>query len=82
MAHRRVKDVAYDEDDFDDYEEEDYGAGDSGMTAEDQVKMRESTVLVRQALGDSSTVPTKEIEEALWYYFYDIDKTVAYLTSM
>lgn len=37
---------------------------------------------MRQALNPSSEISNKEIEEALWYYYYDIPKTVAYLHSM
>lgn len=81
MAHRRVKDVSYDEEDYDDYEEEEYGATDSGTTAEDQARMRQGTEAVLDALGADSTVTAKEIEEALWYYYYDIEKTIAYLKS-
>ena len=83
MAHRRIKDVSYDEDDYDDYEEEEYDAPTAPQAStEDQMKMRQGTDAVREALGQDSDTTTKEIEEALWYYYYDVDKTVAYLTSM
>jgi len=83
MAHRRIKDVSYDEDDYDDYEEEEYDAPTAPQAStEDQIKMRQGTDAVREALGQDSDTTTKEIEEALWYYYYDVDKTLAYLTSM
>lgn len=81
MAHRRVKDVSYDEDDYDDYEEEEEELAEPSMTAEDQARLRQGSVEVREALGAGSPATTKEIEEALWYYYYDVEKTVAYLLS-
>ncbi len=40
------------------------------------------TTQVRVALGsDSSKVTTQQIEEALWHYYYDVEKSVAYLAS-
>jgi elongation factor 1 alpha-like protein len=80
MAHRRVKDVSYDEDDYDDYEEEEAPAEPS-MTTEDQARLREGFEQVREALGAGSPATTKEIEESLWYYYFDVEKTVAYLLS-
>lgn len=44
-------------------------------------QLRQGTEAVRQALGEDSTTTNKEIEEALWYYYYDIPKTVAFLQS-
>ena len=44
--------------------------------------MTAGTAQVRAALGsDSSKVTTQQIEEALWHYYYDIEKSVAYLVS-
>ena len=52
------------------------------MTDDDKAQMRESSVKVRHALApDVPDVTDREIEESLWYYYYDVDKTVAYLTS-
>ncbi|KAJ2990424.1 hypothetical protein NUW58_g2957 [Xylaria curta] len=45
-------------------------------------QMTAGTAQVRTALGsDSSKVTTQQIEEALWHYYYDVDKSVAYLAS-
>jgi elongation factor 1 alpha-like protein len=45
-------------------------------------QMIAGTAQVRAALGsDSSKVTTKQIEEALWHYYYDTEKSVAYLAS-
>lgn len=44
--------------------------------------MLAGTTQVRAALGsDSSKVTTQQIEEALWHYYYDVGKSVAYLAS-
>ncbi|PNP47384.1 hypothetical protein TGAMA5MH_01201 [Trichoderma gamsii] len=72
--------TTYDDDDFvdqyDDFEEED------GMSAEDKVAMQQGTAEVQKALGtEASKVTVAQIQEALWHYYYDIDKSVAYLTK-
>ncbi|KAM0478516.1 hypothetical protein ACHAPX_005105 [Trichoderma viride] len=72
--------TTYDDDDFvdqyDDLEEED------GMSAEDKVAMQQGTAEVQKALGtEASKVTVAQIQEALWHYYYDIDKSVAYLTK-
>ncbi|KAK1244887.1 hypothetical protein MKX08_004516 [Trichoderma sp. CBMAI-0020] len=72
--------TTYDDDDFvdqyDDLEEEDE------MSAEDKVAMQQGTAEVQKALGtEASKVTVAQIQEALWHYYYDIDKSVAYLTK-
>ena len=45
--------------------------------------MRDCTAIVRQELGNGfHQVSTKEIEDSLWYYYYDTGKTVQWLRSM
>ncbi|KAF4964922.1 hypothetical protein FSARC_7194 [Fusarium sarcochroum] len=62
--------------DGDDYEEE----GENELSLEDRQAMDEGTAEVRRALGTEATKVTKaQIEEALWHYYYDADKTVTYL---
>ncbi|RMZ84573.1 hypothetical protein DV737_g1244, partial [Chaetothyriales sp. CBS 132003] len=52
------------------------------MTDEDRRQLRLGTAKVRQSLGPAySHVPTKDIEDALWNYYYDVNKSVAYLKS-
>lgn len=96
MAHRRVKEIDYDEDEYDDYYsgEEEYGyegadneaaadTHDDELSAEDKEQMRIGTQKVRAALGDVSEFITDEaIQEALWHYYYDVAKSVTYLKSM
>ena len=45
-------------------------------------QLRQGTTKVREALGpDYSAVSNKQIEEALWNYYYDVAKSVSYLKS-
>ncbi|TGJ77118.1 hypothetical protein E0Z10_g10764 [Xylaria hypoxylon] len=79
--HQAYRNYDY-ENDLDEYE----GAGNSGdedeMSPEDRAQMIAGTTQIRVALGsDSSKVTTKQIEEALWHYYYDVEKSVAYLAS-
>ncbi|KIW22156.1 translation elongation factor Tu [Cladophialophora immunda] len=85
MSNRRVKSLALDEDDYDDYEdyEGDYGddGGDNELSAEDKEQMQQGTNNVRAALGSAFPVTDNEIQEALWHYYYDVGKSVAYLKN-
>lgn len=59
------------------YEDEDHD-----MSAEDRTLLAEGTIQVKSALGVAvSKVTTAQIEEALWHYYFDVDKSVAYLVS-
>ncbi|EKG11506.1 HR1 repeat rho-binding protein [Macrophomina phaseolina MS6] len=81
MSHRRVKDIAYDDDDF--YDDDDYADGaEDEMSEEDKEQLRQGTIKVREELGSEySNVSNKQIEEALWNYFYDVAKSVSYLKN-
>ena len=83
MSNRRVKSLALDDDDFDDdYDEDDYDdTQDQELSSEDKEQMRINTPKVREALGPAYNVSDKGIQEALWHYYYDISKSVAYLKS-
>jgi elongation factor 1 alpha-like protein len=94
MAHRRVKEIDYDSDEYDEYysgEEEEYGVeggaaaaagNDDELSAEDKEHMRVGTESVREALGDAfSEVTDVAIQEALWHYYYDVAKSVTYLKN-
>src|ERR1700710_3156935 len=43
--------------------------------------MRQGIIDVKAALGPAFEVSEKEIHDSLWHYYYDVDKTVAYLQS-
>ncbi|KAK5013870.1 hypothetical protein LTR60_003638 [Cryomyces antarcticus] len=74
-GHRRVKDIAYDDEELEDYSEDEYD--DEG----EEGQMREGTTKVRDALGPGSSVSDKEIQDALWHYYYDVAKSVSFLKS-
>ncbi|KAF4464612.1 elongation factor 1-alpha [Fusarium albosuccineum] len=57
------------------YEEEE-----DELSPEDRQAMDNGTAEVRRALGTEASKVTKaQIEEALWHYYYDVDKSVTYL---
>jgi hypothetical protein len=44
--------------------------------------MRIGTIAVREALPPTAAhVTDKEIQESLWHYYYDVEKSVVYLVS-
>lgn len=83
----RVKRVDYDEDDLYDEEDdaEEYGegeGGEDGTTAEDRENFATLTPVVRAELEESGLqVTEKEIQDALWHYYWDVGKSVAYLKN-
>lgn len=81
MSNRRVKSVAYDEDDYDDYDYDNYDEGEEQLTQEDREQLQVGTIQVRESLGPSFPATDKEIQEALWNYYYDVGKSVTYLKS-
>ena len=86
MAHRRVKEIDYDEDEYDDYysgEEEEYGyeGADTGAAApaasqedelspEDKEQMRIGTENVRAALGDAADFVTDDAIQEALWHYY------------
>lgn len=45
-------------------------------------QLQHGAVEVRGVLGPEVGVSDQEIEEALWHYYYDVEKSVNYLLSM
>lgn len=44
--------------------------------------MRLGTIAVREALPSTAAhVTDKEIQESLWHYYYDVERSVAYLVG-
>jgi HBS1 N-terminus len=37
---------------------------------------------VRRLLGDHHDIPDKEIRETLWYYYFDLEKSVEWLLGI
>lgn len=84
MSTRRVKTLAYDEDDIDDYSDE-YDEADGGqeeLTPEDKEQLRLGTIEVRKILGPAYQVSESEIHDALWNFYYDVTKTVNQIKSV
>jgi elongation factor 1 alpha-like protein len=85
MSNRRVKSLALGDDDgyddYDDYDDETENAGQADLSPEDKEQMRQGTIEVREALGAAFPASDQEIQEALWHYYYDVAKSVAYLKS-
>jgi elongation factor 1 alpha-like protein len=77
--HQEVRNLDY-QDVLDDFEG--YSEGEEELSAEDQALMREGTAQVRSMLGvEAAKISTAQIEEALWHYYYDVDKSVTYLMA-
>ncbi|TLD25272.1 hypothetical protein PspLS_06110 [Pyricularia sp. CBS 133598] len=65
-------------DEYDGYD----NTGEEELSPEDREQMVLGTTAVREALAaESSKVTTAQIQEALWHYYYDVDKSIAYLVS-
>jgi elongation factor 1 alpha-like protein len=82
-SHKRVKDIDYDEDDMYSGDEGDYdNAGGDELSAEDKHNFAELTPVVRAELDEAGLqIENKEIEDALWHYFWDVGKSVTYLKN-
>ncbi|KXT15822.1 hypothetical protein AC579_6261 [Pseudocercospora musae] len=80
---QRVKNVNYDEDDlYSDEEGYEDGQDAQGYTAEDKDNFANLTPVVRAELEEAGIpVPSTQIEEALWHYYWDVGKSVAYLKN-
>lgn len=79
--HQYIRNLDYQDavDEFEGYSDEEGG---DELSPEDRALMNQGIVDVQAALGvEASKVTVAQIEEALWHYYYDIDKSVAYLTS-
>lgn len=81
MSIHRVKQISYDYDEHDEYAD-DYGdEGEDELDLEDKEQMKAGTAAVREELGADFPVSKKEIQDALWHYYYDVQKSVAYLKN-
>ena len=81
MSRSRVKNIGFDEDD---YADDDYDEADEEISPEDRERMRICTAEVSDLLrSEIPPVPAtdEDIWEALWHYYYDVEKSVGYLRS-
>ncbi|GJC89685.1 HBS1-like protein [Colletotrichum liriopes] len=79
--HQAVRNLDYDEA-LDEYEgDDDFEENEADqLSPEDREAMNIGTATVQSALGpDADKVTAQQIQDALWYYYYDVDKTVSYL---
>jgi hypothetical protein len=81
--HRTYRNYDYqvELDDFDasDYEDTAEG-GLEVLSLEDQQRLRDSREAVLRVLGGSAnSIPVKEIDDTLYYYYFDVDQSVQYL---
>lgn len=78
--HQYVRNLDYQDamDEYEGYSDEE----DDELSPEDKALMSQGTAAVQAALGvEASKVTVAQIEEALWHYYYDVDKSVTYLTT-
>ncbi|KAI4281658.1 MAG: hypothetical protein L6R38_003529 [Xanthoria sp. 2 TBL-2021] len=66
-------------DDFDGADFDDDYDGSEELTADDKARLQNGVRQVKTILGPSINVSEKSIEDSLWHYYYDVDKTVNYL---
>ncbi|KAH8195039.1 hypothetical protein TruAng_010794 [Truncatella angustata] len=81
--HQAYRNYDY-ENDLDEYDGgEGYGEEEGeALSAEDKAQMEAGTAEVRAALAArASKVTTAQIQEALWHYYYDVDKAIVYLIT-
>lgn len=77
--HQYIRNLDYQDaiDEFEGYSEEE-----DELSPEDRALMTQGTADVQAALGvEISKVTVPQIEEALWHYYFDVDKSVTYLTT-
>ncbi|KAL4932649.1 putative translation elongation factor EF-1 subunit [Aspergillus undulatus] len=77
MSRHRVKAVSYDDDDYDEYDD-----GYDSQDPEEREFLEQCTrdVLGQLTAGNPSVSATRdEVQEALWHYYNDVEKSVNYL---
>ncbi|KAK3331969.1 P-loop containing nucleoside triphosphate hydrolase protein [Cercophora scortea] len=78
--HKDIRNLDYNEV-VDEYDQA-YDDDDPEPTPEERVIMANGTAEIRSMLaGEASKVTKAQIEEALWHYYFDVDKAAAYLVS-
>jgi elongation factor 1 alpha-like protein len=77
---QRVKNIDYDDDEL--YDDEDEQYEEDGYTDEDRNNFATLTPVVQAELDEAGLqASNKEIEDALWHYYWDVGKSVAYLKN-
>lgn len=79
---QRVKNIEYLDDDVYSDEDECGAEEPGGYSAEDKENFASLTPVVRAELDEAGvSATTKQIEDALWHYYWDVGKSVAYLKN-
>lgn len=84
MSRHRVKAISYDDDDVDgDYDEDDYCESEEDAEAQKQLEIDTNEVIQRLLSGSPSvaSITKAEVQESLWHYYNDVEKSVNYLRS-
>ena len=83
MSRHRVKALNYDDDEVDDEYDEDYDQNEIDPGIQKQLEIDTNEVLLQLRTGEPSvTTATKaEVQEALWHYYNDVEKSVNYIRS-
>ncbi|KAM0331465.1 hypothetical protein ACHAQA_003141 [Verticillium albo-atrum] len=77
--HQAIRNLDFEEV-LDEYDADDGELGADQLTPEDREALAKGAEQVREALGTAAnSITTQQIHDALWYYYYDIEKTVDYL---
>lgn len=77
---QRVKKIDYEDDDL--YSNDGEGEEEEGYTDDDRDNFATLTPVVRAELDEAGLqAADREIEEALWHYYWDVSKSVAYLKN-
>ncbi|KAH8722048.1 hypothetical protein BGZ61DRAFT_447903 [Ilyonectria robusta] len=80
MSRHRIVHTFNPDDIVSEFDGEDYGEEEDELSPEDRAAMTQGTTEVLRALGsEANKVTTEQIQEALWHYYYDLDKSVTYL---
>ena len=48
------------------------------VSANDEMQLRQATAKVKSIIGE--TIDEATIKDTLWYYYFDVDQTVNYLS--
>ncbi|KAL2829792.1 hypothetical protein BDW59DRAFT_142032 [Aspergillus cavernicola] len=77
MSRHRVKAISYDDDEYDEYDD---GYDSQDPQERDLLEQCTREVLSQLTAGDPSVSATRdEVQEALWHYYNDVEKSVNYL---
>ncbi|RVD89605.1 uncharacterized protein DFL_000607 [Arthrobotrys flagrans] len=71
-------------DELDDFDGEDdyYEEEEEGMSSADKARMADGLRRVREVIGsDVPSLTDEKIEETLWYYYFDVERSITYLLN-